>query len=257
MCNPRRVRVRATRDLQRTWADEVRRQVTRRGTVAGEARIREPLAADIGAPTLAALATVLERSDDWDWDGERFTHPLDGGLITLDPVTRELEIVARLTDEVAVTGEARQAISGTVEERIDVVGEGVWYDDGYGGWTARTAREEAQQDAERALAREADALVARRRAEAEAREAGRLDAAASADADRAMAEATAARRRELEAAAVARLDLVGVQGRNLFHAVLAEAYRDAIVAYARSHGAGDVLCTDHDGVLEIQFEMPA
>ncbi len=257
MCNPRRIRVQATRDLQRTWADEVQRQVTRRGMVAGEARIRESLGADIGAPTLAALATVLERSEDWEWDGERFSHPLDGGVITVDPVTRELEIVARLSAEVEVTGRAQRTISGTIDERLQVEGHGTWYDDDWGGRTAETAQVEAEQDVERALEREGDELVTRRRAEAEAQEAGGLEAAAGAEADRALTETTAVRRAELERDAAARLDLVGIQGRNLFHAVLAAAYRDAILAYARSRGADDVQYTENGGVLEIQFAMPA
>ncbi|MBA2324629.1 MAG: molecular chaperone DnaJ, partial [Pseudonocardiales bacterium] len=38
MCNPRRVRVRATRQLAQAWQHEVRRSATRIGTAVGEAR---------------------------------------------------------------------------------------------------------------------------------------------------------------------------------------------------------------------------
>jgi hypothetical protein len=257
MCNPRRVHVRATRQLAQAWEEEIRRQVSRTGDVVGEARIREPLAAGIGAPTLTALTSVLERLPGWDWDGESFVHQLDGGHISFDPVTRELEIVARMSDRVAATGEARQTVGGTLNETVEAEGQGTYYDDGWGGLTAETAQAEAERNAAAAVDEAVAGLLARERAAADEREGAAVEAAAAAAADRSLAERSTARRTELEHAAAARLDAVGVQGRNLFHAALAEAYRDAILAYARARGADGIRCSEADGVLDIEFEMQA
>src|SRR6516165_4739670 len=102
MCNPRRIRVRATRELAEAWAQEVRRQATRAGRATGEARVRESLANSIGGPTLAALGSVLSRLDGWTETPEgTFTRELDGGAITFDPATRELEISATVSAEVS------------------------------------------------------------------------------------------------------------------------------------------------------------
>ncbi len=257
MCNPRRVCVRATRQLEQAWEEEVLRQITRSGGVTGEASIREPLDAGIGAPTLAALADVLERTPGWEWDGEAFVHQLNGGQISFDPVSRVLEIAARLSDQVEVTAESRRTVSGTLTETVQAEGQGTYYDDGWGGRTADTARAEAQRNAEAAIESAAAEIIARERAEANRREGAAVEADAAMLADRAFAERSAVRRTELQRAARARLDAVGVQGRNLFHAALAEAYRDAILAYARARGADGISCREEGGVMEIEFEMSA
>ncbi|WP_207958070.1 hypothetical protein, partial [Streptomyces sp. YIM 98790] len=41
------------------------------------------------------------------------------------------------------------------------------------------------------------------------------------------------------------------------HEVLAAAYRDAVVAYARAHGAEQLTVTEDDGVISVRFEMEA
>jgi hypothetical protein len=257
MCNPRRIRVRATRQLDQAWQDEVRRQVTRAAEVSGEARVREPLGTMLGAPTLTALGAALDRAPGWEWDGQRFSHALDGGRITFDPVSHDLEIVAELSDRVEVTGESSAVVGGTLTTSVEAEGEGTYYDDGWGGYTADTARADAERSAEAALDDAVTQALAQSRDEAETREGDRVEQAAAADAARALDQAVAARRRQLRQQATARLEAVGVQGRNLFHAALAEAYRDAILAYARARGAAGIRCSDSDGVVEIEFEMPA
>ena len=231
--------------------------MTRSSEVTGEARIREPLAAGIGAPTLTALAVALEAAPGWEWDGETFTHALDGGQISYDPVTRELEIIARVSTQVEASGEASTTVSENFEGTIESEGEGVYYDDGWGGITEADAHAEAERAAAAALDDAVTELRARRRAEADAREGDQLEADAVARAEAALATASAARRAQLQRAAAARLTAIGVQGRNLFHAALADAYRDAILAYARSRGADGIRYSETDGVLEIEFEMPA
>jgi predicted ribonuclease toxin of YeeF-YezG toxin-antitoxin module len=256
MCNPRRVRVRATRELAEAWAQEVRRQATRTGRAAGEARVREALADSVGGPTLAALTDVLARTGGWTElaDGT-FTHELDGGVLIFDPATRELEIAATVSAEVSVTEEASTTVDAQISGTVEAEGEGVYYDDGWGGHTAETA----QRDAERNLSAAMERALRERRdqasREADAAAGDAVEREAEARAEAAFATAAAAREDELRRAAADRLMAVGVQGRALFNAALAEAYRDAIIAYARSRRASNLHHSEQDGVLDIEFEL--
>ena len=256
MCNPRRVRVRATRELAEAWEQEVRRQVTRTGRAAGEARVRESLADSVGGPTLAALTDVLAQTDGWtELDDGTFSHELDGGVITFDPFTCELEITATVSAEVSATGEASTTVNTEVADTVEAEGEGVYYDDRWGGYTEETA----QRDAERNLSAAMDEAIRRRREQAsqEADEAAgdTVERQAAARAEAAYAAAAAAREGELRRAAADRLMAVGVQGRALLNAALAEAYRDAILAFALSRRASNLHHSEQDGVLDIEFEL--
>jgi FtsH ternary system domain X2 len=256
MCNPRRIRVRATRELAEAWEQEVRRQVTRSGQATADARIRESLADSIGGPVLAALTDVLSRLDGWAESADgTFWQELDGGRITFDPATRELEIVATASAEVSVTGEAATTVTTQVSETVEAEGEGVYFDDGWGGLNEDTA----QRDAERNLAVAMDEALrlgrdrARQDTDTTVGESVRREAAARAEA--AYGEAAAARSGELRQAAAERLLAVGTQGRALFHVALAEAYRDAIIAYAVSRRASNLRQSEQDGMLDIEFEL--
>jgi hypothetical protein len=256
MCNPRRIRVRATRELAEAWAQEVRRQATRTGRATGEARVRESLAGSIGGPTLAALGGVLSRLDGWTETPDGiFVHELDGGTISFDPATRELEISATVSAEVSVTEEAATTVDAQVSGTVEAEGEGVYYDDGWGGLTEQTA----QRDAEQNLTRAMDEAMRRRREQAsmdaDTAAGAAVEQLAAGRAETAFAAAAAAREQELRRAAAERLMAVGAAGRALFNAALAQAYRDAILAYARSRRASNLHHSEHDGVLSIEFEV--
>jgi len=256
MCNPRRVRVRATRELAEAWGQEVRRQATRAGHAVGEARVRESLADSVGGPTLAALTDVLERADGWvELPDGTFSYELEGGVLTFDPATRELEITARVSAEVSVTEQASATVDAHLSGTVEVAGEGVYYDDGWGGYTAQTAQRDAEQHASAAMDR-----ALRQRREQASREADvaagdSVEREAAARAEAAFAAATARRGDELRRAAADRLTAIGVQARALFNAALAEAYRDAILAYARSRRASNLHHSEREGVLDIEFEL--
>jgi hypothetical protein len=256
MCNPRRIRVRATRELAEAWAQEVRRRATRSGRAAGQARVRESLADSVGGPTLAALSGVLARLDGWTETPEgTFTHELDGGAVTFDPAARELEISATVTAEVSVTEEAAATVDARVSGTVEAEGEGVWYDDGWGGLTEETAQRDAEQNLSRAMV---EAMRQRREQagrDADAAAGAEMERAAAARAEAAFAAAAAAREQELRRAAADRLMAVGAAGRALFNAALAEAYRDAILAYARSRRASNLHHSEQGGVLDIEFEL--
>jgi hypothetical protein len=257
MCNPRRIRVRATRRLAEAWDQEVRRRVELTGQAVGQARVRERLGATVGGPTLSALTRILGRTPGWA-EGEDgvFRHPLDGGVMAFDPEARTLEIIARVTAEVRASGEAVKIVRARAEDVLEMIGDGMYYDDGWGGLTEDSATREAREAAERSLDAAAASARDRERHRAEIREGDALRVSAQDRARAAMAAATSARERELDQQAGELLIEIGTEGRFLFHQVLAEAYRDAILAYARTRRATGIRCDEGpDGVLDIEFEL--
>ena len=147
MCNPRRIRVEATRRLSEAWTQEVRRQVRLNAEAVGRARVRQPLGTVLGGPVLLALERALEQRDGWHEVPEGFRHDLDGGYVVYHVDTRELETVAELRTQVSAEQEASTQVSGVVEDTLRVEGEGRYYDDGWGGLTERSARRDADSDA--------------------------------------------------------------------------------------------------------------
>jgi hypothetical protein len=237
MGNPRRIRVRVMRDLAEAWEQEVRRLVTLSASVIPEARVREPLGSSVGGPTLAALASVLDRTEGWELDANGvYRHAFDGGYIAFDPGSHELEIVAHLSAEASGVGEA--AVRTEVSDSVEAEAAGTYYEDGWGG-RSRSVEAKARRD------------QARRKAEESAGEAVRQEVQREADAM--LASAAAAREEELRRRAAEALVSVGFEGRAIFQQALAGAYRDAILAYARARDADGIQCTDSSGVLDIEF----
>jgi hypothetical protein len=266
MCNPRRIRVEATRQLVEAWSHEVRRQVTLHGEAVGRAEVRQPLGSMLGAPVLATLERVLQDHEGWREVPEGFRLDLEGGYVVYHADTRELETVAELRTQVSAEQEATTSVGGVVTETLHVEGEGRYYDDSWGGYTEQTARRDAEQDARRRLAdaeqdarrRLADAAaerLARARQEAEAAAQEETEARARAAAEEALSRARSAAQADLDRAAAERLEVIGARAQEALNGVLALAYRDAILAYARSRRAAGLEVSEADGVLRIEFEM--
>jgi hypothetical protein len=257
MCNPRRINVTATRELREAWEQEVARAVTRTGSAVGQARMREQLDASIGGPTLVMLERALETAEGWIQDGDSFRYDMTGGYVAYHSDTQELELVAEVSEEVSASEQATETIRGEFDTRVEAGGTGVYYDDGYGGITAADARRAAEADAQRNLDRQRQGLLDQARAEHEVRLAEDLERRAAERADASFLQVQTRRSAELAEDAADRLTAIGIEGRNAFHQVLAGAYRDAIVAYARARGADGLSVVEHDGVMEIEFEMEA
>jgi FtsH ternary system domain X2 len=237
MCNPRRVRVHATRLLAEAWDHEVRRQVTLTGRAVGRASIREQVGDRLGRPVLASLEGVLAGLDGWEIVDGGYQTTLEGGCARYHSSTGELEIVAELADDVQAQGEAATTVQAQVEALIQAEGTGHYYDDCWGGFTEHTARREAEQDAQQALARIAAERMSEARSLAESGASDQVRSQAEAAAERALAAATAARVQQLQQAALERLATVGAQARVRFNQAVAGAAHRAILAYARSRRA--------------------
>jgi hypothetical protein len=256
MCNPRRVTTTLTRDLAEAWRREVSRTVELRTRVAGEARIRQPLEDSIGGPALRALQVALaSEGSGWTPVAEGYRHDVEGGYVVYLIDQKALEIVAVLEDEVEARGEAADVLTGEVREQISAQGTATSYDDGWGGWTPARAEQETHRIAEQQLDETARRRVAQAQREAEEQQdpalRARAEAAARAELERAAKERQALLARQ----AREHLEAVGLRCRQAFHASLAQAYREAILAYARSHGAQNISCTEAGDTLEIEFHV--
>jgi hypothetical protein len=254
MCNPRRVTTTLTRDLAEAWRREVTRTVAHRELVRGEARIRQPLEASIGAPALRALQLALAAEDSgWQPVEEGYRRNVEGGYVVYRIDERVLEIVAVLEDQVEAQGKASELLEGEVREQISARGESTVYDDGYGGWTEERGQQESRRIAEEGLERARRERLERAQREAEESRAAELEARADAAGRAELERLTQERRADLDRQAQQRLEAVGLRGRQVFYTVLGQAYRDAILAYVRSHGAQDISCREEGNTFQIEF----
>jgi FtsH ternary system domain X2 len=256
MCNPRRVTTTLTRDLAEAWQREVSRTVELRARVAGEARVRQPLEASIGAPALRALQVALaNEGSGWVPVEEGFRRDVEGGYVVYLIDEKALEIVAVMEDEIEVRGGASSILTGEVREQISGEGSAISYDDGWGGRTAARAEEESHQIAMQKLDETARRRVLQAQREAEEQQDPALRAKAEEAARAELERATRERELSLARQARQRLEAVGLRCRQAFHGALAQAYRDAFLAYARNHGAQNISCHEEGDTLEIEFHV--
>lgn len=256
MCNPRRIRVTATRQLNQAWEREVSRTVELQQQVIGEARVRQPLDATLGAPALRALESALAADDSgWREVEEGYRYDVEGGYVIYLVDEQALEIVATLQDEIQTLVEATRKLEGTVNTEISVEGEGRYYDDGWGGRTKTVAEREAQIAAQQELDNMSRVQIERAENEAEAEAARDIEAEARTQAENQLQQVARDRIAALSAQASQHLNTVGVRCRQAFHQVLARGYRDAILAYARRNGADNIQCNEDGNIMEIEFDL--
>ncbi len=260
MCDPRRVEVTATRQVQQAWEREVERVAEFTGTLTGEARIRQSLDASLGGPAMMALQTALINGfPGWSEDDDgNYRHDVEGGYVIYYPADRSLEIVATLSEELRSEGIARDRLSGTYSDTVEATGEGHYYHDGWGGRTRERALEEAHRRAETALDESVQERLRRDADSAESEREASLRDQAQRDAQQNWERQAQQRRADLSRRAAAELHEVGVRARQAFHQLLAHAYRDALLGLARRRGvaAADIQQHDTDEYLEIEFMLP-
>ena len=257
MCNPRRVQITLARDIDEAWSREVRRVVDLTASVTGEARVRQPLDASIGAPVLAALDRAFDQGvTGWEAVEGGFRHAVEGGHVIYSPDDQTLEIVATVSEQIQASGEATEEIGGRLTERVESCQTGQYYDDGWGGHTRQQAEQRAREAAEQALEegvrQRVDALAVAN----ETQLAETLEATARQRAHEHLMQDAETRRQALSTTAADHLASVGLRARRAFHERLAQAFRDALMALARQRGAHDIRCVEVDGVVEIEFILP-
>lgn len=256
MCNPRRIRISATRRINEAWQREVARVCELSTIVAGEARVRDAIASTVGRPALIALEQALANGcEGWTAFEDGYRFDVEGGFAYYSIDTQELEIVAILQDEVCVAGEHRETLKGEVDTDVTVQGEGQYFSDGWGGRTKERAQREAKEDAERKLARAVEQSRREAADKAEQESIQAIAAQARQFAEEKLEAISRRRQAELADQARLRLEMVGIRARQAFNRVLAQAYRDAILAYARANGAGGIRCNEDGNVVELEFSI--
>ncbi len=254
MCNPREITVTATRQIDEAWEHAIAQTVELADRVSGEARVRESLDASLATPVLRALETVLAHPDSgWAPVEGGFRHEIEGGYVVYQIDDRALEIVATASDEVKAVAVARRNLSGHLSGEIKAQGTGNFWHDGFGGRDQAFGTRVANENAERNLGPARQDLIDQTKREAELEASGELTEEARAEAASELRRRSQERIAELETAARRHLDAVGVRARQLFYRALGGAYRDAILAYARGHGANDISCQESGDTLEIEF----
>ena len=254
MCNPRRVTVTATRDIAEAWRREVSRTVELAERVVGEARLRQSLSSSLGAPALRALeARLAGGASGWPAVDGGYRYAVEGGLVLYLTDEQALEIVATLDDRVQTQGSAAAVLEGEVIDTLSAEAERSYYDDGYAGKNEVRAKEEAENAVQQSLTHALRERLEQAQSQAEAAQSSRLQAEAQADAEQKLERAVQERRAALARQAQDHLETVGLRCRQAFNQLLAQAYRDAILAYARRHKAEGISCRDDEGVLEIEF----
>ncbi len=259
MCNPRRVLVQLAQEVREEWSRTVDAHVIEQADIAAEALLETQinLATELGTVALEELRALLVAGyGGWQADADAFTLTLENGItLRYIPETGQLRVLARLSETVEAAASASGSAAGLVEGNVEVEGVGRYYDDGYGGYTAETARRMAEQDAQRRLAaaqrqftdaQQRDALEAARQ-EAEAR--ARVEAQAR------LREARERRQAILQDQLETLLRESEEQVQAAIGALLGQTYRRAIIRLAQE-GGGQVMRDEAEGaVIELEVRI--
>ena len=256
MCNPRRIRVTATRQLNEAWQREVSRTIELQEQVTGEARVHQPLDSTLGTPALRALESALAANDSgWREVETGYRYDVEGGYVIYLVDEQALEIVATLEDQVQTSAQEIRKLDGLIHTEVSAEGEGRYYDDGWGGRTKEVAEQEAQTAAQQELDDIARAQIEQAQNQAEAQAAADIEASVRHQAEIKLQQLAAERQAALSIQARQHLNTVGVRCRQAFHRILAIAYRDAILAYARRNQANNIQYSEDNNIIEIEFTL--
>lgn len=262
MCNPRRIKVRASRSLTEAWQAEITRTARLTETLSGEARIVEPLGARLPAPVRDRLIELLEADPMWRAVEDGYRYDVPGGHLTYYPDTGDLEVVANATAELTAEGIAARTRGGIAEGTAESEAEVSFYSDGYAGRNKAAAEREGETKAGRHAEEEArknlaTQLEADRQAaeEALAAQATAVEQEALDDARRRIEEQRDTQQEELTAEAGRQVRRLQENYLRVINLPLTHAYRDVILERANQPDVRNLYHTEQDGIIEIQFEM--
>jgi FtsH ternary system domain X2 len=261
MCNPRRIRVRATRKIAEAWRAEIQQAATARSDVSSEARLVQSISDLLPPQAKLAFEQAMRIAPDWEWIGTEYRKAVPGGYVSYRPDTGELEIVIQLSVAIEAVGTATLVATGEVADEVTTEASGTYYTDGWRGKTKDRIQQEVTANADA----KADEL-ARNRAAAlkqEAEEAARFalverkdEAAAEArrSAEHQLTLRATDLRPDLDQQAGQRLEAVQAETLQGIFQLVASGYSIALQAYAAEHGQNLQVYEDDD-VIEIQFEV--
>lgn len=255
MCNPRRVIIRLAQAIREEWSDTIEAHITEQAEISAQASLetRVDLAADLGDIVLYELRALLaEGYGGWQPAGDDYTLTLDSGItLRYAPDSGHLRVLARLSETVQATASARGTAGGIVAGQVEAEGEGRYYDDGWGGYTAETAQVAAERDAQRKLA-DAQARmreVQQRAARDEARH--QAEAQAHVEAQARLREEQERRQAVLEERLAALLHESEEQVQAAIGALLGQTYRRAIVRLVTEGGGQIIQDTEQGAIIDM------
>jgi len=261
MCNPRRIICRATRKIAEAWRAEIQRAATARDVVESQARLVQPITDLLPPPARRAFEQAMKVSPEWQWTGSEYRKAVPGGHIAYRPDTGELEIAVSLSIAIEAVGTATLVTAGEVTDEVNVEETGIWYRDGYAGLTHDVVNKKTQAAAERRVGKEAERRKAALKFDAEEKarhalseRAGEAETQARRSAEEQLTLRAAEVRSDLDLQANEQLEAVQAETLKDVFQLVAAGYSSALQAYAAEHGE-NLEVSEHDGVIEVQFEM--
>ncbi len=256
MCNPRRLEVNLTQQIEEEWQATVEEDATARVDVQERLERRIPLADRLGPSARAGLSAALaEGFRGWrSVEGEegRFTHELGPLQLNLDTGSGELVISAERQSVVSGTARAEAGYSAQIRETVEVRETGTAYQDGWDGRTVETVQQELDEKAEARMERERRRVIDEQSREAreaaERRAAAEAQAHAEDDAEALGEEERKLLRQELEA--------LFQQSRSVLHeevaALVGETLRRSVLHLVRVNGGELRQCEETDDAIVIE-----
>ncbi|TCO52886.1 hypothetical protein [Actinocrispum wychmicini] len=261
MCNPRRVRVQATRKIAEAWRTEIKQAATARGDVSSEARMTQLISDYLPEPARRAFEQAMRSSPDWELTDGEYRREVPGGHVAYRPDTGELEIVVRLSVAIEAVGTAKLVAEGEVVDEVTAEGIGTYYADGFGGITEEHAKRQAEKAADAKLTELAEQRTAslKQKAEDKAKhELKKRQREATEQAKLSAEHKLTTQAQELQTGLDVRAgeQLEQVQAETLkgIFQLVAAGYSAALQEYAAQYGQ-NLQVSEEDGVIAIEFEL--
>lgn len=218
MHHARRILVVVPRLLVEAWRREVSR-VLELKQAPREARVRQPLGEVLGHPALRALEAKLASEDSGWWPvGDGYQYDVEGGYVIYLRDEMAIEIVAMLEEDSRVIVQANDKLEAQVRNMSTAENKGLENADGGQDGCSRINEQHARENVEHGLDQETV---------------------------RCQTDQSEWVQRHLER--------VGLRCQQALYQLLASAYRDAILAYAKQRGAEKIHCDDLDETIDIEF----
>lgn len=261
MCNPRRVRVKATRKIAEAWRAEIEQAATAHGDVNSEARLIQSIDDLLPQRARTAFEQAMAASPEWVWSDGEYQKAVPGGTISYRPDTGELDIAVQLSVAIEAVGTATLVATGEVVDEVSAEATGTYYDDGYRGRTEAAARNRAKTAAESKadeLAQQRAGTLKLQAEQAALQELNRRTGEAATEARQSAERQLTLQASELQVGldeqAGQRLEVVQTETLKGVFALVAAGYSSALQEYAAEHGE-NLHVSEDDGVISIEFEM--
>ena len=259
MCEPRRIEVTLSSEIDESWRGEVEEQATVHRVVTESIERVVPLRGRLGGTAQVELDDLFaEGFRGWQRDEEQqnvFVLLLDVVELRYDGGTGDLTIRASANDLVEATAQATSVAETRVRAVLSATGEGMYYDDGFNNRTPELAEQAAQQQADREIV-EAEA-AAREEQTREARAAARERASqeASDRAEREAAEQAERLRVRLHEALRQLLDDSSDLVQAELSAIVGEVMRRGVLRIVKANGGRLLEVHEDDASIVIEAEI--